>query len=238
MRQLIKITTAALALTTGGGLFGQSSSLFVGGNPPQRRPAMVNGVQDNLSPYISQTSISAVRLPEPRQFAMHDLVTIIVRESVEAGSESTLDTQKDTTLNGTISAFPSIRLKDLANFQLQPSSMDDGNPQVNLNMSKEFQGEGEYERKDSFTTRITARIIDIKPNGSLVLEARKFIQSEDETVNVVLTGTCRTEDITVDNTILSTQVYDLRLVKDHKGELRGATKKGLITKFFEFLFNF
>ena len=59
-----------------------------------------------------------------------------------------------------------------------------------------------------------------------------------ERVNVVLTGTCRKDDVTIDNTILSTQIYDLRLIKEHAGEIRNATKKGLITKFFDALFNF
>lgn len=217
---------------------GQTSSLYVDPTVSTRPFRSINGITDRLSPHIAKTSISAVHLPEPRQFAIHDLVTIIVRESIQNRSDAELESEKDTSVNGSISAFPNLRLRDLLNLQLGQSSLDDGTPQVDLSLGKDFEGEGDYQRNDTFTTRLTARIIDIKPNETLVLEARKFIRSDDESVDVVLSGTCRKDDITIDNTILSTQIYDLRLVKEHQGELRNATKKGLLTKFFDALFNF
>ena len=49
---------------------------------------------DRLSPHIAKASIVAVRGPEPRHFAVHDLITVIVRESIENESESELETEK------------------------------------------------------------------------------------------------------------------------------------------------
>jgi len=235
---LLMAIALLLATTWPGGLRAQSSSLFVENEGHPMQQAATNNIADRLSPQISRMSITAVRPPQPRQLATHDLITIIVRESIENESESDIETSKDFTLKGLLSAFPNLRLKDLADFQLGQSSLNDGRPEVNLKVTNDFEGEGDYQRKDSFTTRITARVIDIKPNGSLVLEARKFIQSDNESVNIILTGTCRKEDVTPDNTILSTQIYDLRLDKQHTGELRNAVKKGFLTKLFEFIFNF
>ena len=238
-KRLPLVWFVAIGATSGGVSWAQSSSLYVNQNTPPPPPARsINGVVDRLSPHISRTSVSAVRMPAPRQFSVHDLITVIVRESIENSSDSELETEKDTTITGLISAFPNLKLNDLANFQLRPSTFDKGNPELNLNLSQEFEGEGEYERKDTFTTRITARVIDVKPNGTIVLEARKFIQSDEESVNLLLTGTCRKDDITGSNTILSTQIYDLRLIKEHAGNVRNASKKGLITRFFELIFNF
>ncbi len=234
-RQLLPVV---IVVAGGAMVYAQSSSLYVDPAPLSATGRVTNGVMDRLSPHISRTSVAAVRLPEPRTFAVHDLVTIIVRESIENESDSEIETEKSTSLQGIISAFPNLRLSDLAKFQLKPSRFDQGTPQLDLSFDSEFEGEGAYERRDTFTTRITSRVIDIKPNGTLVLEARKFIRSDDESVNVILTGTCRKEDITVDNTILSTEIYDLRLTKEHDGELRRATKKGWITKLFEAIFNF
>lgn len=220
------------------GLWAQSSSLFVESEARPLQHTATNNIADRLSPEISRMSITAVRPPERRQFETHDLITIIVRESIENESESEIETEKDFSLKGIISAFPNLRLQDLVDFQLGQTRLDDGQPQVDITLNRGFEGEGDYERKDTFTTRITARVIDIKPNGSIVLEARKFIQSDNESVNIILTGTCRKEDVTPDNTILSTQIYDLRLDKQHSGELRKAVKKGFLTKLFEFIFNF
>lgn len=190
-----------------------------------------------LSPAVAPVSWSAVKVPEPRRYALHDLVTIIVRETTAADASSKLDTSKDTKLDGEISSWPGIRVFDLLADQVLRNGPHD-KPKLGVKFNSAFKGEGDYSRKDSFTTRVTARIIDIKPNGTLVLEARKFIQSDKESMELILTGTCRREDVQVDNTVQSTQLYDLRLTKNHQGELFRATDKGVLTKLFEFLFNF
>ena len=57
-------------------------------------------------------------------------------------------------------------------------------------------------------------------------------------MTLVLTGTCRKEDITLDNTILSTQIYDLFLRKQTAGEMKKASEKGVLTKILDTIFNF
>lgn len=223
---------------------GQSSSLFVEDVPAQPSAVAAPRVASSpsqtaarLSPGLAATSHLAVIPPEPRFFAVHDLVTIIVRESTEAESESTLETEKKVNFDGQISAWPGVRgLDDLWNLFLKTDLS--ANPRLAAEFRKKFEGDGEYERTDKFTTRLTARILDVKPNGTLVLEARKFIRSDREELEMVLTGVCRAEDVTADNTVLSTQLYDLRLDKQHRGELKNATKKGILTKVFETLFAF
>jgi flagellar L-ring protein precursor FlgH len=180
----------------------------------------------------------AVRLPEPRKFAMHDLVSIVIREETRADSTSELEVEKDFKLEGQIKDFPSLQIKDLIQAQLRPSSASGNPPKVGIEMNRQFEGEGDYRRQDSFVGRITARVIDVKPNGLLVLEARKYIKNDEETQMMRLTGTCRADDVAADNTVLSTQLFDLNLVKEHTGQLRKTTKKGLLTNIFEAIFNF
>ena len=88
------------------------------------------------------------------------------------------------------------------------------------------------------TTRLTGQIIDIKPNGLLVVEAHTHIQNDDEIQDIKVTGTWREEDVAIDNTVLSTQGYGVRIEKVHEGELRKASKKGLFTKILDTLFAF
>jgi flagellar L-ring protein precursor FlgH len=70
----------------------------------------------------------------------------------------------------------------------------------------------------------------VKPNGTLVLQGRKKITTDDEYQQFLITGIARAEDVTADNTVLSTQLADFNLRKTHKGAVRNATKKGLIPK--------
>ncbi len=205
---------------------------------PVTPPPAPQREETRLAPAIAETSIIAVAKPEPRTFAKHDLVTIIIRESVTNDSKASIETEKESKIDGKINAFPKLQLSDLLEFQLGQSNMSRGIPEVSIELNNEFEGEGKNSRADSFTARVQAEIVDVKPNGNVVLEARRFIKTDNETLTMTLTGTCRSEDILADNTVLSTVVADLRLIKEHTGELRRATKKGLITKFFEAIFNF
>jgi len=223
-----------LAWPTSAVVWAQSSSLYVTQNP--QPVETVDGKPVN--PHMQRASYLAVSIPEPRQWAVNDLVTIIVRESSVTTSTAELETEKETEIDGAIEAFPRLTLDDLVDAQLQPSDQEDGTPAVDVNFSKEFEGEGDFERSDEVITRLTAKVVDVKPNGTLTLEARTHIKTDDEEKTITLTGHARAEDVTAANTVLSTQLYDLRLEQEHEGELRNATKKGLFTKVLEALFAF
>ena len=218
----------------------QSSSLFVTGEAPAApgpAEAMPDGQPNHLSPAVAQVSLAAVRVPVAHKFAANDLVTIIVNEATEADTIAYLDAKKNNSMNASVTAFPSL---SWANF-LQPklSGGQLGNPpSVASTYANEFKGDSSYQRKDTFTSRITAKIIDVKPNGTLVLEAHGFLRSEKETTKMVLSGICRKEDVAADNTVMSTQIYDLHLEKDHHGEMHNSTTKGVLTKVLDTLFNF
>lgn len=198
--------------------------------------ASVAAPPDRLSSQIGRVSLMSVGRPEPRRYAVNDLVTIVVRESASNDSRASTSTEKEMEIEGEITDLP--RLDDLIALQLRQNQFNGGGPRVGMGFERSFEGDGAVSRTDSVTTRITARILDIKPNGLLVLEARRFIRTDDETVKLILTGTGRAEDIALDNTILSTSLYDLHLVKEHTGEIRNANKKGWLTRLFETIFHF
>jgi len=69
----------------------------------------------------------------------------------------------------------------------------------------------------------------------LVLEARKRIQHDDEISTITLTGNCRKEDVTPENTVLSTQLADASVSVVNRGALRAASSRGWISKFLDWL---
>lgn len=222
-----------IVLAGGAAASGQTSSLYLAPPQPFER---VNGELVNSA--LQQASYTAVIPLPPRKFALHDLVTIVVRESSNASSEGKLETTKDLSVEGEIKDFPNLNLKDLLQLRLKGGALHDPNPKLGISYTNEYKGDGNYERKDEVVFRITARVIDVKPNGTLALEARKFIENDDEKLTITLTGFCRPEDVAADNTVLSTQMFDLRVSKQHQGEVRNAQKKGLLTKVLDFVFNF
>src|SRR5215468_2407258 len=96
-------------------------------------------------------SLFAVVPPPPRQYAKHDQVQIIINETSIQKHEQTLDTEKKENLTAKLAGFPSIR--HLLEAQLKPG--DSTLIDASLSSGNKFEGDGTYERKDNFTTRIT-----------------------------------------------------------------------------------
>jgi len=206
-----------------------AQSLFL-----QASPAYV-GLDENPAAPLRGLSLTMVEPPPPRTFALHDLVTIIVDETTRAEADQSLDTKKDYKLDGSIEAFPS--LAELAELRLVTGGRT---PVVEwqANHKSDYKGDGQYERTDRLVVRITAEVIDVKPNGNLVVEAKKTVVKDDEEQVIVLSGTCRGDDVTDDNTILSTQLADLHVAVHNEGQVKKASEKGLIPRVLDTLFAF
>ena len=180
----------------------------------------------------TQVSFFAVPEPDPKTLKRHDLLTIVIREESAFKSKSNKDFEKQATFDAKSTSWVKFKWDKASIIGLpQPP-----NPtEANVSGDRQFTGQGSVDRADSLTARITAEVVDVKPNGTLVLQARKRIKTDEEEQQFILTGTCRVEDVTADNTILSTQLYDLQLQKNHKGDLRNATERGLIPKLLDFV---
>lgn len=186
---------------------------------------------------LRSMSMFAVAPPEPRVFQVHDLVQIVVREISQTRRSHELETEKEYNLDGAITAWPHFDLSDLLQLQLQ-AGRSSTLPAVGLDFNKEFEGEGEYTRRDDMSDRLTAEVIEVLPNGNLVLEARSFIKTDEEESSMKVTGICRPDDVSPANTVLSSQVHDLRIVKEHTGELKQSNEKGIIAQVLDFIFAF
>ncbi|HEY7116609.1 MAG TPA: flagellar basal body L-ring protein FlgH [Tepidisphaeraceae bacterium] len=180
---------------------------------------------------IAQVSVFAVPKPQPKLIKQHDLITIIIREESEVSSQGTSDLKRQSDLNAQADQF--VRL-NFANFALQ-NAINGPAPAISLSGSRNFKGEATVDRTDSVIARITAEVVDVKPNGTMVVQARKKIKTDEEEQTLLCSGICRVEDLTPDNTVLSTQLYDLEFTKINKGQVRNTTKTGVIHKLLDFL---
>jgi flagellar L-ring protein precursor FlgH len=184
---------------------------------------------------LSDVSIHFIAEPESRIIQKHDIITIIIDENSSTTSSQKLETEKDTRSTASIDAMVSwLKLLELRVEQGDISDVE----LIDLASSREFTGEGDYERKDRFTARISAIVREVKPNGTMLVEARKTIARDNEISELVLSGLVREEDITLQNTILSSQMADLRIILENQGDLKAAAEKGLITRVLDTVFAF
>jgi flagellar L-ring protein precursor FlgH len=180
--------------------------------------------QDPSQAPIGSVSYFAVPAPEPKVLRKHDLVTIIVREVSESKTNGTTDLKRQSDLDAKIEAFVRANLEQWTLEQ----SIGQSVPEIKASANRNFKGEATVDRSDSLIARVTAEVVDVKPNGNLVLQARTRIKTDEEEQVLILSGTCRAEDITPDNSILSTQLFDKDVTKSHKGAVRDTTRRGLI----------
>src|SRR4029453_13333148 len=118
-----------------------------------------------------------------------------------------------------------IRLQ-IHNFEIQGGAQGPTPPAIAMSGKRDFKGEGRVDRSDRFTTRVQAEVVDVKPNGTLVLQARSRVRTDDEERYFILTAPSRVGDVRAENTILSSQLFDKSIDQRSKGNVRNATKRG------------
>lgn len=166
----------------------------------------------------------------PRKFRPGDLLTIVVREQRQYKADADLETKRQFDVKSELDAF----IKPTAG-GIGSSAFRRGKPNIDYKFDQKLKTEGDTSREDRLTTRMTGKIIDVKPNGLLVIEARARVQHDDEISVITLTGTCRKDDVTADNTVLSTQIADKNVAVHNEGALRGASRRGWVTRLLDLL---
>jgi len=85
-------------------------------------------------------------------------------------------------------------------------------------------------QRQTLITQMAVQVIDVLPNGNLVLEGLRQIAFSEERVFATLRGIVRPYDVTAQNTIPSSLVADVRLDVVPEGSLSVAQRKGWLQK--------
>jgi flagellar L-ring protein precursor FlgH len=102
--------------------------------------------------------------------------------------------------------------------------------------SDSFKADGAATSKNSTNANVTVTVVDVQPNGNLVLEGTQSIWNNKNEHKITFKGICRPEDITANNTISSTKIAGATVRFDGKGPLNAKQRQGILTQIFNFLF--
>jgi flagellar L-ring protein precursor FlgH len=146
-----------------------------------------------------------------------DLITIEVLESTSAVSEATTESSKESEMIGEITNFAGLenKVKELPNL-------------LDLSGSATFSGDASTSRKSVVTTSLTARVVEVFPNGNLYLQGNRELLVNGERQVVIVRGVARPNDISSSNVILSTRIAELELEVMGKGIVSEAQKPGIL----------
>lgn len=187
---------------------GQSSSVF--GDPRTRTPIT-----------MADSSWTYEMPPEARQFRLHDQLTVMVSEKSIVSSQGQIDRRKQATFDALLSHW--VLLSGAA---FIPDPQTAGSPEVTGSYNNTMQAKGDLKTSDTMTFSIAVSVVDIRPNGYLVVEGRRTINNDGDTWEQSLTGVVRPADILPNNTVKSESVADLRILKRDAGQVRDSYRRG------------
>lgn len=167
--------------------------------------------------------------PEPREIHVHDIITVLVDEKSQVVLDSRFDRQRNATLKAELKEF--LRLDDEGN--LARAATDQ--PSIDAKLQSRLNSIGRMRDSEGIQYRIAATVVDVLPNGNVVLEARKTIRTNWEVWEYSLTGMLRSQDVNQDNTALSENIANLNIVKRQSGKVYDSTKRPWGILLYDFL---
>lgn len=187
--------------------------------PTQVRPASVPMAAPNNGSLFQSASYRPL-FETPRARLVGDLVTVTIVERVTAKQESNSSIEKTGSLSGSITAAPFMKAEKLAKLDTAGS------------MSNEFEGKGSTESVHNFTGSITASVIEVLPNGHLVISGEKQIGLNHNVE--VLRFSAQVDPLTLQpgNTVPSTALANVRVEQRSRGAQGAAQGIGWLGRFF------
>jgi flagellar L-ring protein precursor FlgH len=170
-----------------------------------------------------------------------DILTIVVDENVGMTNALNLTTNKQNSsqnaagiegiasnlVNQFVGNLPGLLGK---HFKSPPGVPTPSIPALSVSGTNAFQGGGTITNNQTITARAAVQVIDVLPNGNLVIEGLREISFSKERQFASLHGIVRPYDIQPDNTVDSTNIAGAQIDIVSEGSLTDAQKKGWLLK--------
>lgn len=88
---------------------------------------------------------------------------------------------------------------------------------IGFNRDRSQAGSGNISRRENIRTEIAATVVQILPNGNLLIKAKQEMRVNSEMREVIVLGIIRPQDIRSDNSINSNQIADAKISYGGKG---------------------
>lgn len=142
-----------------------------------------------------------------------DLVTVLVSITDTANIANSTERQRDGSESmGASGAVGSLLTKVL------PSGTD-ASAAVDLSGSGSSSGSGTVNRSETLSTRVSAVVTQVLPNGNLVIEGKQEVRVNFEVRELIVAGVIRPQDIAADNTIPSEKIAEARISYGGRGQI-------------------
>jgi flagellar L-ring protein precursor FlgH len=149
-----------------------------------------------------------------------DIITIQISETVSAKQETTSSVEKKGNVDSSITAVPIANVTQLAKLGAEGSS------------NNKFDGKGSSEASGNFSGSITTTVVEVLPNGHLIVSGEKQIGVAKNVDVLRFSGQIDPYTIQPGNFVRSNQVANVRVEQMGRGQQHDAQGIGWLARFF------
>jgi flagellar L-ring protein precursor FlgH len=161
---------------------------------PQAQPVQVAG-----NGAIYQAAAYRPLFEDRRARHVGDVLTIVINEKTRAGKQASSNASKTSAVDSSISAVAGLPLKTFQGLG------------VNAAASTEYDDESKLDSSNTFSGSVTVTVVEVLPNGNLVVAGEKQIGLDKGTEYIRLSGVVQPDTIQAGNTVSSAKVADARI---------------------------
>lgn len=163
----------------------------------------------------------------PKARTVGDIVRILVDEAIEIKDQQSLGTSKT---SETKAGFANLINSILGHRNIVNENSN------GYGGTNSVANDAQIQRKSAFTNEITAQVVQVLPNGNLVIQGHKTIINANDTTNIVLSGVIDPRLINQSGAVKSSQIANLQYAVSGNGAISRANHEGLINKYIKYLF--
>jgi flagellar L-ring protein precursor FlgH len=160
---------------------------------------------------------------EKRPRSIGDTLKVEINETLSANQKVATDTSRENKIAtkgpGTDSENVRGALKSLLNLDAEASGSDS------------FVGKGTTENSNKFTGRIAASVINVLPNGHLVVAGERSIAYNEGVTTLRFSGVVNPDDIKAGNVVASSDIVDARLEAVGRGGVADTASRSWMQRF-------
>ncbi|MEN6334698.1 MAG: flagellar basal body L-ring protein FlgH [Phycisphaerales bacterium] len=154
-----------------------------------------------------------------------DILTVKISEESTVDNKAKRDLQKETERTSEFDGKLNINhiLPSIPGLQMDAQG------------TNALKGKADYKDERSFVDRVSVVVLDVLPNGNLVVTGTRDRSIAGDIQTIEVSGIVRPSDIAFDNTVKSEQVANFRIVTKNSGVSAGYTRPGWAGRIFDVL---
>ena len=156
-----------------------------------------------------------------------DILTILIQENNGTTRQNNTTTSKKASVDASIASF---LYSPAASGLLTKGGKY---PAMAYSTANSFTGGGSINNAETITAQMAVRVVDVLPNGNMVIEGTLRTAFSGEKQDAIVRGTVRPDDIAANNTLLSYNIADATIQFISKGTITDNQRAGWFSRIWD-----